>query len=181
MTTNIPFPRRRTHERYKVEEGQIGVAKNHYIKTGYICDISMGGLAFHYVDSGHAKNEFPFSSILSIAIKEKGFLLQDIAFQTISDTEIKPIFMEIRQRSVQFIQVPREKQLHLEYLISALTCEKIRDNRSGRDRRSKPKGETPQLFKFIQSPLLKQSQNERRTGFERRNSECNLQISKKQR
>jgi hypothetical protein len=170
MTTNKPFPRRRTHERYKIEDGKIGVANHHYIKTGYIYDISMGGLAFHYVDSGNAKNEFPFTSTLSITIKEKGFLLQEIAFKTISDIIIKPVFMEIRQRSVQFIEIPQEKQLHLKYLISDLTNEKIRDKRTGKERRSKSKRDIPQHYNVIQPPLPKQNRNERRTNFERRST-----------
>ncbi|MBA4368099.1 MAG: hypothetical protein C0403_10740, partial [Desulfobacterium sp.] len=95
--------------------------------------------------------------------KKRGFLLQDIACKTISDRTIQPAFLEMRQRSVQFIEIPQEKKLHLEYLILELTSEKIRDNRSGRDRRERP------LQPYIPpAPLFQQIQNERRAGFERR-------------
>lgn len=163
MTLYKPFSMRRTHDRYKIEGGNIGVINHLYTKTGYIYDISMGGLAFHYVDNGEAKNEFPFLATLSITIKKRGFFLQNIAFKTISDRTIQPAFLEMRQRSVQFIEIPQEKKLHLEYLILELTSEKIRDNRSGIDRRKSP------LQPYIPpAPLFQQIRSERRAGFERR-------------
>ncbi len=163
MTLYKPFSMRRTHDRYKIEGGKIGVINHLYTKTGYIYDISMGGLAFHYVDNGQAKNEFPFLSMLSITIKKQGFFLQDIAFKTISDRTIQPAFLEMRQRSIQFVEIPQEKKFHLEYLISELTSEKIKDNRSGRDRRERPlQPHIPQESLFQQIPT------ERRNGFERR-------------
>jgi hypothetical protein len=163
MTLYKPFSMRRTHDRYKIEGGKIGVINHLYTKTGYIYDISMGGLAFHYVDNGQARNEFPFLSMLSITIKKRGFFLQDIAFKTITDRSIQPAFLEMRQRSIQFIEVPQEKKFHLEYLISELTSEKIRDNRSGRDRRERPLQSC-----ITPAPLFQQIRSDRRAGVERR-------------
>ncbi|MFO7557972.1 MAG: PilZ domain-containing protein [Desulfobacterales bacterium] len=167
MSHDFSF-KRRMHERYRVDWCKIGVTKEHYTKIGYIHDISIGGLSFHYVDNGKGKGEFPNSSLLSILIDRKGFFLEKIPFKTIRDFKIEPDFMEMRQRSVQFGKIPLDQKLHLKYLLENLTAGKIPDKRSGKDRRVYLKsqddltGQSGHVFK------IKRNIIERRTGMERR-------------
>jgi len=162
--------KRRMHERYRVDWCKIGVTKEHYTKIGYIRDISIGGLSFHYVDNGDGKGEFPNSSVLSIFLDSKGFFLEKIPFKTINDFKIEPDFMEMRQRSVQFGKIPRDQKLHLKYLVENLTTEKITDKRSGKDRRAnfgsrnRLTWQSGYVLKIKKGKVI-----ERRTGMERRN------------
>ncbi len=156
------------HERYRVDGCKIGVTKEHYTKIGYIHDISIGGLSFHYVDNGKGKGEFPNSSVLSLFIDRKGFFLEKIPFKTISDFQIEPDFMEMRQRSVQFGKIPRDQKLHLKYLLANLTTEKVTDKRSGKDRRSHLKSQDDLTWQAGHVLKIKRNIIERRTGMERR-------------
>jgi len=160
--------KRRMHERYKVDWCKIGVTKEYYTKIGYIHDISIGGLSFHYVDNGEGKEEFPNSAVLSIFLDRKGFFLEKIPFKTINDFEIEPDFMEMRQRSVQFGEIPRDQKLHLKYLVENLTTEKITDKRSGKDRRTHPKSQYHLTWQSGHVLKNKEKVIERRTGMGRR-------------
>ena len=162
--------KRRMHERYKVDWCKIGVTKEHYTKIGYIHDISMGGLSFHYVDNGEGKGEFPNSSVMSIFLDRKGFFLEKIPFKTINDFKIEPDFMEMRQRSVQFGKIPRDQKLHLKYLVENLTTEKITDKRSEKDRRAHFENRNRLTWQSGYVLKIKKGKViERRTGMERRN------------
>jgi len=162
------FLKRRMHERYRVDWCKIGVTKEHYTKIGYIRDISIGGLSFHYVDNGEGKGEFPNSAVLSIFLDSKGFFLEKIPFKTINDFKIEPDFMEMRQRSVQFGKIPRDQKLHLKYLVENLTTGKITDKRSGIDRRAHFKSQDHLAWQSGHALKIKEKAIERRTGMERR-------------
>jgi len=162
------YLKRRVHERYRVDWCKIGVTKDRYTKIGYIHDISIGGLSFHYVDNGEGKGEFPNSSVLSIFLDSKGFFLEKIPFKTINDFKIEPDFVEMRQRSVQFGSIHREQKLHLKYLIENLTIGKVTDKRSGKDRRSHLKSRYHPMWQPGDVLMNEGKIMERRTGMERR-------------
>ena len=87
-------------------------------KLGRISNISMGGLAFRYIDSQAQSNE---SSVLDVLLADSGFYLENVSFKTISDIEISedvPIdSVKMRQLRVQFKDLTPDQKLKLAYFI----------------------------------------------------------------
>ncbi len=161
------FIKRRQFDRFSIKDGTVSVIKEHYTKMGQLMDISKGGLSFRYVDSGNGEDEFPEKSELSIVLSHNGFHLERLPFITISDYELKPDFMEMRQRSVRFKRVPQDQYSHLEYLLSNLTTGAIEDNRCELDRRHFDlQPETIENSNYNDATIVKDQ--ERRSGNERR-------------
>ena len=111
--------KRRRHKRYKVDGGIVGVAKYQFVKMGQINDISKGGLSFTYVDSGDSQDQIPKESELFISVDGENFYIESVPFITKSDFKVKPDFLEIRQRCVQFGPISPSQQIHLDYILSS--------------------------------------------------------------
>lgn len=84
---------RRKSKRYKAADGAYAAISPKSHKLGQIIDISMGGLAFKYIDTnnGDIKNdniENKNDSEESIFLSSMGFYVGDIPFKTISDEEV---------------------------------------------------------------------------------------------
>ena len=111
---------RRQHKRYKVEGGTVGVARFRFTKMGQIHDISKGGLSFRYVDSGDLQDQIPDVSELSISLADNSVHMDAVPFVTRSDFKVKPDFLEMRQRCVQFGQMSSSQAIHLEFILTHL-------------------------------------------------------------
>jgi hypothetical protein len=123
MESGSPPVQRRQYRRFKVQGGTVGVAKYQFIKMGQIKDISEGGLSFTYFDSGDSHDQIPDESELSISMDGKNFYIESVPFITKSDFKVKPDFLEIRQRCVQFGPISPSQEIHLEYILSNFTKE----------------------------------------------------------
>jgi len=94
-------------------------------KLGQVIDISKGGLAFRYIDIG----ERPGRSLdLDITIKNNGFHLENIRFESLSDIKATKQFpfssTKMRRRGGKFSQLNHEQLSHLEYFIQNYTTGK---------------------------------------------------------
>ena len=121
MERGSPPVQRRQHKRFKMEGGTIGIAKYQFIKMGQINDIGEGGLSFTYFDSGDSHDQIPDESELSISMDGKNFYIESVPFITKSDFKVKPDFLEIRQRCVQFGSISPSQEIHLEYILSTMS------------------------------------------------------------
>ncbi len=101
---------RRQHKRYSVKSCSFS-AKS---KFGEIVDISIGGLAFTYIDRGEWKKE---SLELGVLFGNDELCLSDIPFKIISDCAIGSGLSMIRRCGIQFEALTPAQISQLEYFI----------------------------------------------------------------
>jgi len=101
---------RRAHKRYQVKDCAIGTQS----KFGEIVDISIGGLAFTYIDRGEWKKE---SLELGILFGNDDLCLNEIPFKIISDCAIGAGVSMLRRCGVQFGALTKAQISQLEYFI----------------------------------------------------------------
>ena len=117
---------RRKTKRYKAVEGAYAAISPKSHKLGQIIDISMGGLAFKYIDTNNdnakgddTKNQSHTKE--SIFLSSMGFYVGDLPFKTISDVEVTnaPSFssMKVRERHVQFTDLSFKQLFDLDYYL----------------------------------------------------------------
>lgn len=112
---------RRKSKRYKAVEGAYAAISPSSHKLGQIIDISMGGLAFKYIDTNNndQKNQTPTEE--SIFLSSMGFYVGNLPFKTISDNEVTntPSFssMKVRERHVQFTDLSFKQLFDLDYYL----------------------------------------------------------------
>jgi PilZ domain len=94
---------RRSHERYKVQQGVYALLKNGSSKLGQIKNISIGGLAFMYISHEEQIGE---PAEVDIFISGNGYFLKGISCKKISDIHVENFVpfstFEMRQLGVQF-------------------------------------------------------------------------------
>ena len=163
MNTKIQITRRRKWKRFKIKGGAtvllhrprlIDVGKPRLIELGPVIDISMGGLAVQFVEN---KNRLLDSNTVSISIPATGIILKNLECKTISEKVLAtlPNGKQIYNRCLEFINLTSVQNLQLESFIRKHTFHRIRDRRSGRDRRCN----NDPNFKHLE---------DRRSGIERR-------------
>lgn len=110
---------RRKHRRFQVKDGALVALRLHVSKlVGQIVDISKGGLAFRYIDTG----DRPRGSFqLDILLEKSGFLLEKVPAKTISDSEMPDessySSTTTRRQGVQFGELTINQKSQLEYFI----------------------------------------------------------------
>jgi c-di-GMP-binding flagellar brake protein YcgR len=115
---------RRRFRRYRVKNGAYTVNAS---RPGLIVDISIGGMAFHYID----RKEWPRETFrLDIVFgQEEEFRLNDIPYRIVSDrvADRKPhdASLVVKRRSIEFGELSPEQRARLEYF--------IRHHATGRD------------------------------------------------
>lgn len=108
------FKERRIHPRHPVKSGTV-TANN---RTGEIIDISMGGLAFSYLERGDWDGvTFDRGMLLG----ERDLCIEDLPFKVISDCAINSGISIIRRCGVQFEKLTAKQMAQLEYFIWANT------------------------------------------------------------
>ena len=108
---------RRKHKRYKVTKGACKVDSNTESKTaksGEVIDISMGGLAFSYIEDGEWTDE---SFDRGMLLGEKDLCIEDIPLKVISDCAINTGITITRRCGVQFGKLTPRQISQLEYYI----------------------------------------------------------------
>ena len=126
---------RRKSKRYKAVEGAYAAISPKSHKLGQIIDISMGGLAFKYIDTSNDDTENNASedqkhSDESIFLSSMGFYVGDLPFKTVSDNEVTdtPSFsaMKVRERHVQFTDLSFKQLFDLDYYLRNNVSEQIK-------------------------------------------------------
>jgi hypothetical protein len=107
---------RRQHTRFHPKDGTMAV--NHHV-LGPIVNISMGGLAFRYMNETTNKE---ISDILGIFLGSDNVLIEELTTKVISDKIVSSgsTFLQIstRQRSIQFTDLTKPQRIQLEDFIN---------------------------------------------------------------
>lgn len=135
MNKQKNFVQRRQHLRFRVDNAMVGIARQRYTRLGQIVDISLGGMAFRYVDNGPNDPGFPEEAECFLSLSLENFQLEDLPYRTVHDFQLLPAYLELRQRCLQFNTLTPAQLVQLEYVISYLTGGPIIDSRRRTDRR----------------------------------------------
>ena len=126
MKNSGNFAERREHKRFEVKEGAFASIRGPVSKLGQITDISRGGLAFRYIDTG-SRPESSFD--LDISLTDNGFHLGEVLCKNISDSEINNEFffssIAMRRLGVQFMELTHKQASSLEHFIEKHTVGEI--------------------------------------------------------
>lgn len=118
MKSNKDFAERREGKRFEVQEGAFASLRCPVSKLGQITDISRGGLAFRYIDTGVRPDR---SFDLDISLTDNDFHLKEVSCKKISDSEIISEFhfssITMRRLGVQFAELTHNQTSQLEYFI----------------------------------------------------------------
>jgi len=125
MTSQAEPAEQRQHKRYQVPVASFVAIGPHNSILGQIVDISMGGLAFRYMDSEKPTD----NSYLDIFSTECDLCLRKIPFDAVSDYEIDntvlckvvdsvpPSFRAMKRSSVQFGELTYRQRYQLQDFI----------------------------------------------------------------
>ncbi len=120
---------RRKNKRYKAVEGAYAAISPNSHKLGQIIDLSVGGLAFKYIDTSNEETEEKQTSEETIFLSSMGYYVGDLPFKTIADYEITnaPSFssMKVRKRHVQFTDLSFKQLFDLDYYLKNNVAEPI--------------------------------------------------------
>lgn len=121
---------KRKYHRYLAREGAIVALKPHARILGQMIDISLGGLAFRYIESNQ-KPDNPTDLIILVA--QDRFRLDKIPFKTVSDQEIANTVsfssIRMRRRNVEFgnLSIIQESAVKDFIINHTITSRKQRD------------------------------------------------------
>jgi hypothetical protein len=117
---------KRRHQRFRSKESAYAAFGSETLKVGQIVDISMGGLAFHYIADGSQING---ARELEIYLAGNGFHMTEVPFNTISDFAIPSEFplstIIMRRRGVQFGELNQLQESQLGFLIQNYTVGEV--------------------------------------------------------
>ncbi len=122
---------RRKNRRYKAVEGAYAAVSPNSHKLGQIIDLSMGGLAFKYIDTSNEDLKDETNPEETIFLSSMGYYVGDLPFKTIADYEVTnaPSFssMKIRKRHVQFTDLSFKQLFDLDYYLKNNVGEQMDD------------------------------------------------------
>ena len=101
---------RRKHKRFEVKSGKCKINE----KAADIIDISMGGMAFSYVDDKEWSDETFDRGML---LGEKDLCIEEVPFKIISDCAINSGLSITRRRGVKFEKLTDKQLSQLEFYI----------------------------------------------------------------
>jgi len=120
---------RRKNKRYKAVEGAYAAISPNSHKLGQIIDVSMGGLAFKYIDTSEDDIQNEHLPEETIFLSSMGYYVGDLPFKTISDYEVTnaPSFssMKVRKRHVQFTDLSFKQLFDLDYYLRNNVSEQV--------------------------------------------------------
>ncbi len=122
---------RRKARRYKANDGAYAAISPYSYMLGQIVDISMGGLAFKYIDTSNDSTEdtLPDPSEETIFLSSMGCYVGDLPFETVSDYELThaPSFssMRVRKRHIQFRDLSFKQLFDLDYYLRNNVAESV--------------------------------------------------------
>jgi hypothetical protein len=74
---------RRKYERHAVQDGTLAVLRANPSRLGQIEDISLGGIKFHYIQTGEPSHEFPSLTLLKIGAHN---MIKNLPFSIVNDS-----------------------------------------------------------------------------------------------
>ena len=102
-----------------MQEGAFAAVNSCHVTVGPIVDISLGGLAFHYIDSGHA---VPDQAEMNIWAAEK-LCVAEVCFTVASDLSLQAKFekapSDLKRCGIQFCNMTPEHKKQLKTFISS--------------------------------------------------------------
>ena len=117
------------NKRYKAVEGAYAAISPNSHKLGQIIDLSMGGLAFKYIDTSDDDTENEQLPEETIFLSSMGYYVGDLPFKTIADYEVTnaPSFssMKVRKRHVQFADLSFKQLFDLDYYLRNNVSEQV--------------------------------------------------------
>jgi hypothetical protein len=120
MTDTRPRADRRKQKRFSVHKDAFVAVGPHFDKVGPIIDVSMGGLAFHYLAIGKQKNGLSADIILT----NRDFFMGYVPFEIVrdsEDTQVQPPgIATVRRCSVRFRDLTQSQVSQLRFFIE--TC-----------------------------------------------------------
>ena len=127
--------KRRLWKRHQVsQQVTILVRKPRLIELGPLVDISMGGLAFQYIESEERVFE---GEELAISVAGEGVKLGPVSFKTCLELNVActPDGKKIKKRCVAFKNLTTYQNFQLKSFIENHALEHKKDRRAGNDRR----------------------------------------------
>jgi hypothetical protein len=113
---------RRKEKRYQVKKGAFAALRPLYEKIGRVTNISQGGLAFRYMDTGSQEKG---TRELDIFMISNAFRLDRIAVRIISDLNVPkkpfPGSLSLRHCRVEFGELNPDQAVQLDYFIRNYT------------------------------------------------------------
>ena len=126
MSETEDFLEQRKHKRFRAQDGTYAILKGPGKKLGQVINISIGGLAFRYIDIGERPKK---SYQLDIFLTENSFRLEKLNFKTISDFEVDDEFnfssIPMRRRGVQFEELEQNQLDQIEHFIQKHTVSNV--------------------------------------------------------
>ncbi len=120
---------RRRSKRYKAIEGAYAAISPKSSRLGQIIDISMGGLSFKYIDTGHLDEPEDTEQEQTVFLSSMGYYVGDLSFKTVADYEVTnaPSFssMKVRKRHVQFTDLSFKQLFDLDYYLRNNVSEEV--------------------------------------------------------
>jgi hypothetical protein len=120
---------RRKEKRFDVKGRAFVAVGPHFDKVGPIIDVSMGGLAFHYLAIGKQKGGLS----ADIFMTNRDFFVGYIPFDIIRDSEVSkahpPGIATMRRCSLRFRDLTQSQASKLRYFIE--TCIESKTSRGG--------------------------------------------------
>ena len=118
---------KRKHRRFLTQDKAYAVLGNHFTKVGKLQDISIGGLAFRYIEN--TEDCVQGSSTVGIFVSEDEFYLPDLACRLVYDaplyvidnTQYSKISFRINRCGVQFKAINEYQLQKLEFFINHYT------------------------------------------------------------
>lgn len=134
---------RRQWKRYRVrggamvvlnKKGLLAVTPLRHLQLGPIIDISLGGIAAQYIETGQRKKRF---SHLAIATMKGNILIDELGFEVARDSRLAllPDNRIIRCRCLRFVNLSQYQNYQLETFINTYGVNPQNDRRAGTDRR----------------------------------------------
>jgi hypothetical protein len=120
MINSQQQPDRRKQKRFNVQSDAFVAVGPHFDKVGPIIDVSMGGLAFHYLAIGKHKEGLSADMILT----NRDFFMGYVPFEIVRDFEVPniqpPGIATMRRCSLRFRDLTQSQVSQLRFFIE--TC-----------------------------------------------------------
>jgi hypothetical protein len=121
MTNTKAQIERRKHKRCKVQDDAFVLCKSNDTKVGSLTDITMNGLAFHYIGREGALSAL---AQLGILLPDNHFYLYKVPCKIISDSKLyknHPSPISMRRCGVQFGELTQSQISQLQYFMQNYT------------------------------------------------------------
>ncbi len=126
------YAERRKSRRFLVDGRAIAVFQPYPIVMGQVIDISMGGLAFHYLQEEKCTDNLPQAELTILC--SDGTKLERLPYRIVSDIDLNPLLSfvskPLRRASLQFGDLTESQAATLSHFIEG--CGNVKKNSGSR-------------------------------------------------